>query len=434
MAKDKLIETKAFEQIDSGEKQSWLAIAFIWIGIMICIPLLMVGATLSNYFSIGTVVVIALIGYLACSIILFLSGCLGSDLGVPSVSASAKGFGTVGTRVIVSLLNGIVCIGWFGIQAATCGLAFSGVLQIIGVEFPVWASSLIWGIIMLMTAVMGFSWMKWLNYIACPLLFIVCIYALVVTGSSAIPAPSMAGQMTFAAAISTALATMIGGTLVASDYSRYAKKKSDVFKSSIIGVLPAGMFMFFVGARISGSSGGEDIVGVFANMGLPLLSMIVLILATWTTNTGNIYSAGLAVLKIVNGKDSLRPVVTAIAGVAGTLLAMAGILNAFMAVLTLLGGLIPSCVGVIICDYWIVGRGNKKNWRPLKGFNWLGVAAWAIGSVVALKFSFFSPAFDGIIVSIVAYIILAKIGKNYLDRKIAEADDPEAPVVENPVS
>ena len=41
------------------------------------------------------------------------------------------------------------------------------------------ASSIIWGLIMLATACFGFKGLKWLNYIAVPLLVIVCLYGLI---------------------------------------------------------------------------------------------------------------------------------------------------------------------------------------------------------------------------------------------------------------
>ena len=49
---------------------------------------------------------------------------------------------------------------------------------------------------------------------------------------------------------------------------------------------------------------------MFAGLGLPVLAMLVLILATWTTNTGNAYMSGLAVCKMFSIKDKDRPKVT----------------------------------------------------------------------------------------------------------------------------
>ena len=50
--------------------------------------------------------------------------------------------------------------------------------------------------------------------------------------------------------------------------------------------------------------------------------MLVLILATWTTNTGNAYMSGLADCKMFSIKDSKRPLVTMICGVLGVILAL----------------------------------------------------------------------------------------------------------------
>jgi cytosine permease len=421
------MEKRALTQVQTDEKQNWWAIAFIWIGVMISIPTLMVGATLSNYFEVGTIVAIALIGYVIVSLLMGFTGCLGSDLSRPTAVVGAKGFGEVGTRIIVSGLGAVTTTGWFGIQTATCAAAFNGVLELVGVSFPFWASCIIWGAVMFITAVFGFSWMKWLNYIAVPALVIVCIYGVVVVAKQGgIAAPSMAGQMTLTAAISMTVATMISGALIASDFSRYAKSKRDSFLSSLCGVLPAGMLMFFVGAFISGSRGGEDLVAVFTSLGMPFLALAVLILATWTTNTGNVYVAGLALTKMFAAKDSLRPLITGIAGAVGTALAVAGILDAFTSVLTLLGGLVPSAVAVMVSDYWLVGKGHKENWFIVKGFNWLGVIAWAVGCVVALRFSFFASAIDGFVVSLLLYFVIAKIFGGRVLKRSSEPGDVNA--------
>ncbi len=63
----------------------------------------------------------------------------------------------------------------------------------------------------------------------------------------------------------------------------------------------------------------------------------------------------------------------------------------------------------MIADYWIIGKGKPENWYPVKGINWIGILSWAAGSVVALFFSFFSPALDGIIVCLISYLILNSV-------------------------
>ena len=91
--------------------------------------------------------------------------------------------GEKGARYVISTLIAIACIGWFGIQSATCGQAFAAmVAPLLGMESTpafVAGSSIVWGAIMLATACAGFKGLKWLNYIAVPLLVIVCLYGLI---------------------------------------------------------------------------------------------------------------------------------------------------------------------------------------------------------------------------------------------------------------
>ena len=78
--------------------------------------------------------------------------------------------------------------------------------------------------------------------------------------------------------------------------------------------------------------------------------------------------------------------------------------------------------GVLIADYWFLGRGKKENWSIIPGLNWYGIAAWIAGTVIALYASFFSQALDSIIVSFVVYSVLNLLfGKKELQHKNSEA-------------
>ena len=67
-------------------------------------------------------------------------------------------------------------------------------------------------------------------------------------------------------------------------------------RSCLVGVIPCGVGALVCGAILAICSGDTDITVMFANIGLPVIGMLVLILATWTTNVGNAYSAGIAVV------------------------------------------------------------------------------------------------------------------------------------------
>ena len=81
-----------------------------------------------------------------------------------------------GANFTMALVIFICEAGWFAVQTATCAVAFNTPLFHLGVEFPFWLSCVIWGVVMFITAVYGVKWMAVLNYIAVPLLVLLCAY------------------------------------------------------------------------------------------------------------------------------------------------------------------------------------------------------------------------------------------------------------------
>ena len=426
-------------EIRPEQRQSWLSIALVWAGGMICVPCLMVGGVLSSGgLSLVQIVASILIGYgLICAYMIFI-GMAACDTGLP-VSVLAEGaLGRKGARYIISTLLAIACVGWFGIQSATCGQAFASmVADMMGMEGAsntmVVISSIVWGVIMLITACAGFKGLKWLNYLAVPLLVVVCLYGLIAgivrnDGGAAIAAyaPAQSAGMVFG--ISMVVASFALGGVISADYCRFAKSRSDVVKSSIVGVIPAGLFMLLTGALMSIVTGQYDISAILASLGVPLFGLIALVLATWTTNVTNAYSGGLALSNLLGFDESRFTITTGIAGGIGTLLAAFGLLNAFQGFLSLMSALIPPLAGVIIAGYWVVGLGEVDRFQRRDGFSAPGLIAFFAGAIFAcitggtfasfpalvaaapwLDMPFFVGPVNGIVVSLIVYIILEKL-------------------------
>lgn len=413
------VEKRALGRVKESEKQSWISISFIWIGILICIPSLMIGGALADGLSIGQVVLATVISYSLIGGLMTLTGIIGSDLGLPSAMCATKTFGDSGASYVISVISFVSSIGWFGVQTATCAAAFSTMMAIFGVSFPQWAGCVLWGAIMLATSVIGYSFMKILNYVAVPFLILTCVYGAVhginIMGLSELMAYTPSVPMTMTSAVSICIGGMAVSVVISSDYSRYSKSRTDTLKASFFGVLPAGVIMVTIGGIMGVTTGESDITQMFVNIGIPVVSMLILVLATWTTNTGNAYVAGMACMKIGNFREDLRPYVTLVAGVIGIVMALTGLANSLIAFLNVLSAIMPPVAGVMIADYYVFGKAKPENWYRVKGINWIGILSWAIGSVVGLFFSFFSAGFDSILVATLAYIILnALLGKTSL--------------------
>jgi cytosine permease len=402
----------------------------VWIGAMICVPALMIGGMIGSGLSLATAALAIVIGYaLVCAFMSFM-GMHACDTGLPTAVLAGGALGEKGAKYIISTILAISCIGWFGIQAAVCGSSFSSMVGgMTGLNIPVWLSSVVWGIIMLLTACFRFSGLKWLNKIAVPLLGVVLAYCLIynlVSGNgAALVGYEPAAPMGVVSGISLTVGSFVVAAAISGDYCRFAKNRKDVVKSSILGALPAGLVVLMLGGILAICTGSYDISVFLSTAGLPLIGLIALILATWTTNVSNAYSGGLA-LSVLLGQDEKKSrITTAVAGIIGTILAAVGILNSIQGFLSLLSAIVPAVMGVMIADYWIIGKGKIENFEIRKGFQTPGVIAFVIGALIAcmtggtfatipflsfLNVPFFIGPINGIVASLVIYIIISKLG------------------------
>ena len=144
-------------EVKAEQRQSWVSIAMVWAGGMICVPCLMIGGVLSGGgLSIPQIVASILIGYGLICAYMILIGMAACDTGLPVAVMAEGALGKQGARYIISVLLAFACVGWFGIQSATCGQAFAVMLaDILGLgeasSAMIAVSSIVWGLIMLAT-------------------------------------------------------------------------------------------------------------------------------------------------------------------------------------------------------------------------------------------------------------------------------------------
>ncbi len=410
-------EIKRFK-IKESERQSWFSLAMIWTGAMVCIPCLMIGGLLSSGLTLSNVVLSTVIGYGIVVFYMCFMGMEACDTGLPTVILAQGALGKKGSKYIISILLAVACIGWFGIQASVCGNSFSSMINAIsGVNIPVWLSSIVWGVVMLLTAVYGYNSMKYLNFVAVPLLIGILAYSAYATFAKfnaidVIQKFTPPNPISLVSGISLVVATFALGGVISGDYSRYARNRKDVIKSGVFGVLPSGLVIILLGALMSMTTGKYDISEVLSDLGIPVIGLIALILATWTTNVTNAYSGGIAVSDLFGASEKGRGLMTAIAGIIGTLLAAFGFMNYFTNFLSILTALIPPVAGVVIASYWILGKGKRKNLIIDRDFNISGIIAFAIGAICAYVTGSIFPVFigpiNGIVISMLCFILFEK--------------------------
>lgn len=367
-AKKKTMETTTLTQVPMEERKSWISVAFMQAGIMICVPSLLLGGILAECMSLSTAIISGVVGYIIVIVLFSLMGIMGSDLGVPTCVTTLGGFGKKGSRFIISTLIFISMIGWFAVQTDVCGNAFSNLMaQFFKIDIPVQVSSVIWGIVMLVTAVYGINALDKLNKIAVPALFVITVVGTILAlnkyGTAQLNVDPAEITMSFVDGVVLTVSFMAAGCLAASDITRYQATRKDTILSSSIGVAPAGILMIILGAIMTKVAQQYDITIVFCEIGIPVLGMLVLIAATWTTNTTNAYSGGINAVMMFNLSDEKRGMATMVSGIIGTICALLGLGGYFEEFLYILGDLMLPTMALYLP---ITGLLTRQSLRTLK--------------------------------------------------------------------
>jgi cytosine permease len=304
-------------------------------------------------------------------------------------------------------------MGWFGVQSNIAGSSFAKIMSIyFDSTFSPRICSFIIGILMMLTAVMGIKYLKYLNYIAVPAKILLLTFGVILSfhGKSfgTITSYLPPEPMDFLTAIGLSIGFISVGGVISPDYARFAKTKKDVLKGTILGLLPAGITLLGVGSMLAILQNTYDIVEIFSKFGYPFMALLILIVATWTTNVMNAYSSGLALNQLFHLPEKKRYLSTIIAGVLGCGLAAMGIMDKFMGFLMILTITVPPVAGVLISDYFV-----SKNFKPdtIQAFNWKGILAWVLGVSVMLVMDNPIKNVLGIVVSLVSYWLFSVLVK-----------------------
>ena len=390
-------------------KENWLSIASIWFGCIASLPALLIGSTLIATLTLYEAILVAILGYSFVLIFLSLLSVKSVIHRRNAVGLAARSFGQTGSKVLVGFIIGIASMVWFGVQTNIAGVAFSNLIQeLFHISFSVPVSSLIWGVVMVLTAVFGFNYIKWLNYIAVPSIILLVIVSLIITldGVSFTDLVNYTPQekMPLLKAIGIVVGLIAVGGVIAPDYNRFAATPKAAVVGSVIGMLPAAVAFLTIGAMLAIVKDTADIVAIFSEIGFPIAAMSILILITWTSNVMSAYSGGLGLNSTFHLSENNRPYTTLVFGLIGTFLGVVGILDKFTDVAIILSAMIPPIAGVIIADYYLRNSTLKKNARS---FNWVGIISWlaGVGSVFVLTSD--AKNILGIVVSGCCYSLLS---------------------------
>jgi len=286
-------------------------VASLWVGMDICVPTYTLGGILTAGFglSVSEALWTILIANVIVLVPLTLNAFPGTRYGIPCPVVLRASFGIIGSNV-PSLIRALVACGWFGIQTLFGGIAIHILLSAM---FDGWAALggtgevigfFIFWVANVTVVIRGSESIKHLETMAAPLLLVVAIGLVIwatpqVSISEVLATPATrALTESFWPYFGSALTAMVGFWATLSlnipDFSRYARSQRSQVIGQIIG-LPLTMLLFAgLGVVLTAASTelvGEtisnpiDLIGRIDSPFWVVLAMLIIILATISTNT-----------------------------------------------------------------------------------------------------------------------------------------------------
>ena len=406
------------------KQKSWYNVGLVWGGVAACLACLMVGGLVGSWLDLKTAAIAVLCGSLITMTIGAICAVVGSRLNLSTAMISRFAFGDWGVFAVAAVLA-LGCYGWFAVQLGLFGETFQASWGIMTGLPPgaagVIIAIIIGGILMISTAVFGYRALAWLSLIAVVpmVLLMVASLGLVLTAHpwSELLTRAPANPMPLVFVISVIAGGFMVGAVITPDVGRYAKSAGHSVWGVVLGFLVFQAVIMYIGTILGHAVGEWDIVKIMLGLGWGLIAMLVLVLAQWTSNDNNLYSAALAFSVIFRRWP--KWVLTAIAGAIGIGLALWGIYGMFVSWLLMLCILIPPIAGVYIADYFFINRDFYKfeNLPKVAKARWLMLASWAVASFIAYcttaaptGFGWFTitqiPAIDSFLVGFVLALIL----------------------------
>ena len=404
----------------------------IWLAANLVVTTLLTGTLFVPDVPYGLVLVLIVVGTVAGAAVLVAVGTIGQRTGLPTMALTRGPFGTRGSLLPVAA-NVLILMGWSWVQAMLAGIALDYIVaSLTGFSSPVIFAVLCQTIVVIL-AIFGHAGVARVEPWFAAVILAIAAYIFIVAFTSYSPAefasiattpePFYSPGLVF----DVVLATAISWTVLSADFNRFAGSTRASIVGSGVGYTLSTVISMSLGATAMGYvilSGGEaipfDPVTIIEPFGW--LFGVAIFLSVMATNTMVVYGMVTSVVNALPGKH-IRFLPTAIVlGIISIIGAtFFGLLNQFTTFLVTIGALFAPIFAIMIVDYYFVKRGSYDHdilqprggryWYT-GGINWIAIAAWAVGAILAyvwayvwpLPFGSTAPAF---VITFVLYLLVS---------------------------
>lgn len=355
--------------------QNWWTLTAIQIGCVICLPTIMIGQTLSQNYGFLAALAAILLGNAILLILGLITVRMCHANRKTTMENAAEYFGELGSQFFAMAMI-VSLVSWFAIQLSMMSL---GVLDL----FSIKESRELWllffniglGLVMTFATLFGIKGIGVLANLSLPFLFLTLGYAAYTVDPNAVKFENASFSFN---GTSLVIALAIAFVVDLPTYYRFGRTcKDGLISMALIFVLiiPA---IELVGVYLTAGHADGNILQVLKRENQTIWNTWValfLILAGWTTNNLNQYSAGIclqSIFKQLTEKKALLYV-----GLAGTFLSCFDLLKNLELVLDIIGIFIAGMGSVILTRYLFIEYGRQITSRD----SYYSLLAWILGIV-----------------------------------------------------
>ncbi|MGF1512292.1 MAG: cytosine permease [Elainellaceae cyanobacterium] len=401
------------QPVPLSARRSLLSLAPILIGFTLYSGTLFAGGLVGPSFRFfPDLVGVILLGNLILGLYAAALGYIAGETGLTTVLMARVSFGRVGSRWVDFIL-GFTQVGWYAWGSALMAQLLNSLAGV--PDTWNWLIILFFTYFFCSTAYLGYRAMDWLSRVAVSAMVVLMLWSLAIAtgdvgGFAGLQATALADPLPLGAAITIIVGTFVSGGTQSTNWSRFAPTGQLGFWATLLAFFLGNGFLIFSGAYCAQVYGEPDIVKVMAQQGLVLWGLVLFFLNMWTTQDNTIYAFSIAGANMF--RTSRRTLFVLGGATVALGLAWGGIYEMLVSYLILLGTFIPPIGGVIVADYWLYRREQFPLLEtPQPAFNWAGIVAYGLASVVAYatgEIGWGIVPINGVVVAIAAYALLSK--------------------------
>ncbi len=397
------------ESILESEKTSLFGNGLLWFGAAVSIAEILTGTFIAPLGFVKGAIAI-LLGHLIGGTLMYFAGLIGGRTEKSAMETVRISFGSKGA-LLFSALNILQLVGWTAVMIIS-GARATGVIA-----NPAFGTrgELLWciiiGVLIIAWILVGMKNLSKVNTFAIGALFLLTVVlSTVVFGKGS--AGTVEGTMSFGAAVELAAAMPLSWLPLISDYVKRARKPKAAALVSSGAYFVGSCWMYIIGLGAAIFAGESDIAQIMLQVGMGLIGIYIIIVATVTTTFLDAFSAGVSFKTIAPKLDEKWTAV--MITVIGMFLAMSTPIEQYENFLFLIGSVFAPMIAILITDFFILKKDHTK-----ESFNVSNLVLWAVGFAIYRIFLTADTVLGSTLPVMVAISLLCIIvngGKGYVQK------------------